>query len=95
MDFNEYDDCSADYQEKDENAVTLNVDGIKYSYDTMCAIVEFSKTHIFPTLRRRYRQVKHKEQLRRIKQYVDTQGTKTQKLQLVDNFVYTEFIRAR
>jgi hypothetical protein len=56
LDFNEYDDCGADYQEEDENAVVLNVDGIKYSYDTMCTIVEFSKTHAFPTLRRRYRQ---------------------------------------
>lgn len=95
LDFNEYDDCSADYQEEDDNAVALNVDCIKYSYETMCAIVEFSETHTFPTLRRRYRQIKYKEQLRRIKQYVNAQGTKTQKLQLVDNFVYTEFIRAR
>ncbi|CAF1646067.1 unnamed protein product, partial [Didymodactylos carnosus] len=95
LDFNEYDDCSADYQEEDENAVALNVDGIKYSYDTTCAIVEFSKTHTFPTLCRRYRQIKYKEQLRRIKQYVNAQGAKTQKLQRDDNFVYTEFIRAR
>ncbi|CAF1533038.1 unnamed protein product [Adineta ricciae] len=50
LDFDEYDDCSADYQEEDDNAVALNVDDIKYSCDTMCAIVEFSKTHTFPTL---------------------------------------------
>ena len=61
----------------------------------MCAIVEFSKNHTFSTLRRRYRQIKHKEQLRRIKQYVNAQGTKKQKLQRVDDFVYMEFIRAR
>ena len=51
LDFNEYDDCSADYEEEDENNVDLNVDGVKYSSDTMCAIVEFSKTHTFPTMR--------------------------------------------
>ncbi|CAF1365518.1 unnamed protein product [Adineta ricciae] len=96
LDFNEYGDCSADYQEEeDDNAVALNVDGITYSYDTMCPIVEFSKTHTFPTFRRRYRQIKYKEQLRRIKRYVNAQDMKTQKLQFVDNFVYTEFIRAR
>lgn len=95
LDFNEYDDCSDDYQEEDKNDITLNVGGIKNSYETMSAIVEFSKNHTFPTLRRRYRQIKHKEQLRRMKQYVNAQGTKTQKLQLVDDFVYTEFIHAR
>ena len=95
LDFDDYDDCSADYQEEDKNDITLNVGGIKYSFETMSAIVEFSKNHTFPTLRRRYRQIKHKEQLRRIKQYVNAQGTKTQKLQLVGDFVYTEFIRAR
>jgi len=47
LDFDEYDDCSADYQEKDKNDVASNVDGIKYSYDTMCAIVEYSKNHFF------------------------------------------------
>lgn len=95
LDFDEYDDSSGDYQEEDEHDIVPNVDGIKYSFDTMCAIAEFSKNHTFSTLRRRYRQIKHKEQLRRIKQYVNAQGTKTQKLQRVDEFVYKEFIRAR
>jgi len=95
LDFDEYDHCSDDYQEEDTNDITLNVDGIKYSIDRMCAIVEYSKTHTFSTLCRRYRQIKHKEQLRRMKQYVNAQGTKAQKLQRVDDFVYTEFIRIR
>lgn len=95
LDFDEYDDCSADYQEEDKNDVASNVDGIKYSYDTMCAIVEYSKNHTFNSIRRRYKQIKYKEQLRRIKQYVNVQGTKTQKLQRVDEFVYAEFIRSR
>jgi hypothetical protein len=95
LDLDEYDDCIDDYQEEDKSDIASNVDGIKYSFDTMRAIVEFSKNHTFPTLRRRYRQIKHKEQLRRIKQYVNAQGTKMQKLQRVDDFVYTEFVRAR
>ncbi|UJR38913.1 hypothetical protein I4U23_031581 [Adineta vaga] len=57
LDFVAYDDCSVDYQEEEkENAVAVNVDGIQYSYDTICAFVEFSKTHTFPTLCRQYRQ---------------------------------------
>jgi hypothetical protein len=95
LDFDEYDDCSADYEDENKNDVVSNVDGIKYSYDTMSAVVEYSKTHTFTSIRRRYKQIKHKEQLRRIKQYVNAQGTKTQKLQRVDDFVYAEFIRAR
>jgi hypothetical protein len=93
FDFDEYDDCSADYEEEDKNDVASNVDGIKYSYDTMCAIVKYSKTHTFTSIRRRYKQIKYKEQLRRIKHYVNAQGTKTQKLQRVDDFVYAEFLR--
>ena len=76
LDFDEYDDCSGDYQKEDKSDIVLNVDGIKYSFDTMCVIVVFSRNHTFSTLRRRYRQIKHKEQLRRIKQYINAQGTK-------------------
>ena len=79
LDFDEYDDCIGDYQKEDKSDIVLNVDGIKYSFDTMCAIVEFSKNYTFSTLRRRYKQIKHKEQLRRIKQYVNAQGTKKNK----------------
>ena len=79
LNFDGYDDCSGDYQEEDKSDIVLNVDRIKYSFGTMCAIVEFSKNHTFSTLRRRYRQIKHKEQLRRIKQYVNVQGTKKPK----------------
>ena len=95
LDFDEYDDCSSDYQEEDENDIASKVDGIKYSYDTMCTIVEYSKNHTFASIRRRCKQIKYKEQLRRIKQYVTAQGTKTKKLQRVNNFVYAKFIRGR
>jgi regulatory protein YycI of two-component signal transduction system YycFG len=95
LDFDEYDDCSANYEEEDKNDIISSIDGMKYSYATMCAIVEYSKTHTFTSIRRRYRQIKYKEQLRRIKQYVKAEGTKTQKLQLVNDFVYAEFTRAR
>ena len=62
LDFDEYDDCSGDCQEEDKSDIVFNADGIKYSFDTMCAVVEFSKNHTFSTLHRRYRQIKHKKQ---------------------------------
>ncbi|CAF1667693.1 unnamed protein product [Adineta ricciae] len=95
LEFNEYDNCSGDYQEEDKIDITLNIGGINYFLETMSAIVEFSKSSTFPTLRRLYRQIKLKEQLRRMKQYVTAQGTKSRKLELVDDVVYTEFIRSR
>ncbi|CAF3463547.1 unnamed protein product, partial [Rotaria sp. Silwood2] len=59
----------------------------------MCAIVKFSKNHAFQSLRHRYKNVNHTEQLRRIKQYVNAQDTKLQKLQQIEEFVYAEFAR--
>ena len=95
LDFDEYDDCNPDYQEENMNDASAGAHGIKYSYDTMCAIVKYSQTHPFTSIRRRYRQIKYKEQLRRIKQYVNAEGTKTQKLRQMDDYVYGEFIRIR
>ena len=42
LDFNEYDDCNPDYQEENMIDTSPDVHGIKYSYDTMCAIVKYS-----------------------------------------------------
>ena len=54
LSLDEYDDSNGDYQQEDTNDISSNVDGIKYSYDTMCAIVEYSKKHTFSSIRRRY-----------------------------------------
>ena len=77
LDFDEYDDYNPDYQEENMTDTSPDVHDIKYSYETMCAVVKYSQTHTFTSLRRRYRQIKFKEQLRRIKQYVNGEGTKT------------------
>ena len=61
----------------------------------MCDIVQYSKTHTFSSLRSRYKRIKSKQHLHRIKQYVREQGTKFHKLRRVDEFVYTEFMRTR
>ena len=97
LDFDNYndDDDDANYHEEDDFESLVQVDGIKYSYNTMCAIVKYSKTHTFQSLHHRYKNIKHKEQLRRIKQYVNAEGTKLQKFQQIDKFDYSEFARMR
>ncbi|CAM4796059.1 unnamed protein product [Rotaria magnacalcarata] len=95
LDFDYYNDDDDEYQEEDNNEDLTSIDGVTYSYDKMCSIVEYSKTHTFLSLRNRYKNIKYKEQLRRMKRYVDSQGTKIQKFRCIDEFVYAEFIRAR
>ncbi|CAF2029929.1 unnamed protein product [Rotaria magnacalcarata] len=95
LDFDYYNDDDDEYQKEDNNEDLTSIDGVTYSYDTMCSIVEYSKTHTFLSLRNLYKNIKYKEQLRRMKRYVDSQGTKIQKLRCIDEFVYAEFIRAR
>lgn len=95
LDFDEYSDDSEEYEEEYSGADNIIVDGVKYSYDTMNAIVKYSKTHTFSSLRSRYRGIKYKQQLHRIKQYINTQGTKAQKLQRIDEFVFAQFTHAR
>ncbi|CAF3617883.1 unnamed protein product [Rotaria sp. Silwood1] len=95
LDFDIYNDDNEDYEEESTETNPIIIDGIKYSYATMIAVVEYSKTHTFLSLRNRYRSIKYKQQLRRIKQYVNAQGTRKQKLQRIDEYVFSEFVRAR
>ncbi len=76
---NTYSDDIEEYKENAESGASVKTDDTIYPYDTMCAIVEYSKTHNFASVSNRYRKIKHNEQLRRIKQYVKDQGTKFQK----------------
>ena len=63
------DDDDEEYQEGDKDDTPCNIDGAKYSYNTMCDIVEYSKNHTFSSLRSRYKRIKSKQHLHRIKQY--------------------------
>ena len=95
LDFDEYNDDNEEYTEEHRGVDQTIIDGVKYSYDTMNAIVKYSKTHTFSSLRSRYKGIKCKQQLHRIKQYVNTLGTKAQKLQRIDEFVFAQFSHAR
>ena len=94
LDFDDYNDDDENFDEDDDGGLAPTND-TKYSYDTMCTSAKYSKTYTFRSLRHRYKQIKHKEQLRRMKQYVNFQGTKVQKLQQIDKFIYAEFVRIR
>lgn len=87
LDFDDYngDDNNSEEADNEEGSVPMN--NIKHSYATMCAMVKYSKMHTFQSLRPCYKHVEHKEQLCRIKQYVNFQGTKVQKFQQIDEFV--------
>ena len=89
------DDDDEEYQEENNDDTPCNIDGVRYSYNTMCDITEYSKNHTFSSLRSRYKRVKSMQHLHRIKQYVKEQGTKFHKLKRVDEFFYAEFMRAR
>ncbi|CAF3524562.1 unnamed protein product [Rotaria sp. Silwood2] len=90
-----YDDDDEEYQEENKNPIFYDIDGTKYSYDTMCAVVEYAKSHSFSSLRSRYKRIKSKQHLQRIRKYVKDDGTTFQKLQRIDEFVYAELVRAR
>ncbi|CAF2138881.1 unnamed protein product [Rotaria magnacalcarata] len=68
LDFDDYNDDDENYDEENNEEGSVPINDVKYSYGTMCAIVKYSKTPTFQSLRHRYRHVKHKEQLRRIKE---------------------------
>jgi hypothetical protein len=91
----DYDDDESYTTESDVDGETNAVGEHSYSYQTMCEIVQFAKSHQFSSVKRRYRLIKDKKQLRRIKKYVTQQGTKRQKLKQLDRFVLNEFNQAR
>ncbi|CAF3853800.1 unnamed protein product [Rotaria sp. Silwood1] len=96
LDIDEYDDTDKSYTiESDDTKETYIVGNRSYSYQTMHEIVQFSNTHQFSSVKRRYRLIKDKKHLRRIKKYVRQQGTRQQKLERVDQSVLNEFNEAR
>ena len=50
LDFDDDDD--ENYHEEDDFESLVQVDGIKYSYNTMCAIVKYSKNHTFQSIQK-------------------------------------------
>lgn len=96
LDIDEYDDADESYTiESDDTEQTYVASNRSYSYQTMCEIVQYANSHQFSSVKRRYRLIKDKKQLRRIRKYVRQEGTRQQKLKQLDQLVLNEFIQAR
>lgn len=95
LEIDEYDDGDSSYTADSDDEEICTIRNHSYSYKTMCEIVQYANTHQFSTVKNRYRLIKQKSQLRRIRKYVRQQGTKRQKLEELDRFVFHEFNQAR
>jgi len=96
LEIDEYDDADESYTvESDSTEEHCVVGNRSYSYETMCEIVQFANSHQFSSVKRRYRLIKDKKHLRRIRKYVRQEGTRRQKLERLDQSVFNEFKEAR
>ena len=57
LDLNYYSEDDENYHEENNDEDLTHIDGIKYSYDTICVLVKNSKTHIFQSLRHCYKKL--------------------------------------
>jgi len=96
LEVDDYDDDDGEYMlESDDDEKSLTVRDHSYSYKTMLEIVEFANTHQLSTVQHRYRLIKQQNQLKRIRKYVKRLGTKRQKLDKLDQFVFSKFNKIR
>ncbi|CAF1027280.1 unnamed protein product, partial [Didymodactylos carnosus] len=100
-DYNDEQDEDVNVEEFAEVPDNIIEDEI-YPYKKACEIVQVANNHTFSAVNCRYRilpspftLVKHGQQLRRIRKYVNTHGTRKQKLQQIDELVFSEFVQAR
>ena len=92
----DYDDGDEEYTaDLNDSQESFAVGDHSYSYETMQEIVEFANNHSFKAVQHRYRLIKQRSQLKRIRKYVKQFGTKRQKLEKIDQFVFDRFIKIR
>ena len=74
-----------------------------FSLDFMKKVVEFydardstgRKKHTWKSTKHRFRTVPHQQYITRFRHYIEQHGTKREKLQIIDDFVYDKFEEAR
>ena len=92
----DYNDGDEDYKANlDDNQESFAVGDHSYSYETIQEIVEFANNHSFKAVQHRYRLKKLRNQLERIREYSKQSGTRRQKLEKRDQFVFDRFIKLR
>jgi hypothetical protein len=77
-----------------------NKDFNKYSFNQMEQIASYSqlndgKTRIFSSMKNRFRTLTDRKELHRIRQYVKNGGKYSQKIKVLEEFVYLKFQNAR
>jgi hypothetical protein len=99
-DYNDDDDNNDDYNDDHENEKFLK----QFSLAYMKNVVQFydeqqrrkqKRTNSFSNLQNRFKRVKDKSYIRRFRKYIESQGTKKQKLDQIDSFVYKSFDNSR
>ena len=96
-----YDSRDPDYNDKRKNE---NEACHQFSLEYMKNVVQFydekdpktgKRKHSFAGVQRRFKKVKDKRYINRFRKYIETQGTKRQKLNQIDSFVYKSFHNSR
>ncbi|CAF1179697.1 unnamed protein product [Didymodactylos carnosus] len=108
--FGDFQDESADSEDEDadpsfDEMVKGEKGSIKanFSLDYMKKIVEYydardlngRRRHTWKSTQHRFKSIPHRQHIARFRHYIDQHGTKTEKIQTVDDFVYEKFEEAR
>ena len=102
------DDCNRNYDSRDSDCnnelKNENIARHQFLLEYMKNVVQFydekdpktrKRKHSFAGIQRRFKKVKDKSYINRFRQYIETQGTKIQKLSQIDSFVYKLFQNSR
>lgn len=95
---NDYEDDDGEYEhttDLNDSQETFTIGDHSYSYETMQEIVEYANNHSFKSVQHQYRLIKQRSQLKRIRKYVRQFGTKQQKLEKIDQYVFDRFTKIR
>jgi hypothetical protein len=90
-----------DYNDEHEKE---NIVQFKFSFSYMKNVIQFydekdertgKRKHSFSNVQRHFKRVKDKNYIYRFRKYIESYGTKSQKLDQIDSFVYESFQNAR
>ena len=108
--FDDFEDESVDSEDEDvDPSYEETAEGEKrpskanFSLDYMKKVVEFydardsngRRRHTWKSTQHRFKSIPHRQYIARFRHYIDQHGTKPEKIQTVDNFVYDKFEEAR
>jgi len=82
----------------DDPSITMN-----FTLDYMKKVVDFydardstgRKRHTWKSTKHRFKSVPHQQYIARFRHYIEQNGTKREKMQIIDDFVYDRFEEAR